>query len=205
MKKCRFTIADPNYRYQNIVAYKEPKRHRRDFLIETTPGDYVFIKYMFCNGDKTNLSRVLRWCSHYSTSQNTRSAFVLSNLESYRLFCLLMLLLCLLLKVSIRILKLGAKTWSIIHVFSCILGNRLNIRCSFKEKVCYILLIVLWLYVSNDLLESATDSKLEVIRILVENYQDLDDWIVPIHSIHITMYDFANSNVIETLKNKTYV
>lgn len=72
--------------------------------------------------------------------------------------------------------------------------------------MCYIFLIVLSLYVSQDLLDLSTTDELETIRITVENFQDLDNLNVPIYTSIPRLYDeTAVGNETENLKTKTTI
>lgn len=104
--------------------------------------------------------------------------------DSYKVYWFL-IVLPLLLKALFVILKLDEKIWSIFRIFPCIiLEIPLNIRRIFKEKNCYILLMIRSLYFINDILILAISSELDTKRISVVNYQNLDDLNVSIYSLH---------------------
>lgn len=238
MKGYEFKIADENSRHQNMIEYEESLRYRRDFLMSMNPGQYIFIKYMFCkthnctavnvkfNRDRDpNIYYYFYFFNEIGYKQSTFgvvyewyyigagvpqlkgkniSLFAINNFENYTMYWFLICLLVLL-KAFIKILNLDGRNWTIFPVFFCVIGMPMRIGNTFKERFCYILLIIISLYVSQDLLNFATNDELETIRISVNTYQDLDSLDVPIYSVHGNLYEFIDANDSANVKEKTKI
>lgn len=134
--------------------------------------------------------------------ENSQWYFDVSNSESYKMYLFLICLLFLL-KILTEILKLDERSWGILPVFYCLRGMPLNIRNSLKGRICYIFLIIISLYISQDLLDLATTDELDTTRISVENFEDLDNLNIPIYSPYSGIFDAIPNNISKNLKTKT--
>lgn len=87
---------------------------------------------------------------------------------------------------------------SFLRILSCVLGWSIFVGTNAKGRIIYLLLIFLSFYISNDLINVATDFKFEERRITVENLEELD-------KLNLTIYSRLSESAIfkdETLTRR---
>lgn len=97
-------------------------------------------------------------------------------------FRILMLSILGFVKFLVKNLHLCECDLPLMQIFSCILGSSKLAEAGTRRRIFYLLLIFLSFYVSNDLVNVATDFELEETRITVENMEELNKPNMTIYS-----------------------
>lgn len=126
---------------------------------------------------------------HDEKSTSSSHHYVTNSIRLYLILASLTFMLKLLSKIGF--LKLGERNWKYLDIFQCMLGSSISIRNLWKQRIFYLILIVLSLYVSSDLIDLTTDIQIDITRKAVESVEDLKHLNVSIYSIFDREYVFG--------------
>lgn len=200
------------------IKYQEKIRKKFTYRMQMEPGDYVFLKYYFCAvhnctvriGDNKSNFRLGNFLLHYAGYQSClglctkfvditaaipqldAKSVVQYKYSNMACFYLLMILFILLLKFYVKLTSLKKSDWTVADIFLCILGSGVEFQKSLRASLFYLVLLSLSFYISNDLIDVATDFELDEKRIVVDDLEALDQMNVPIYSRFDAPYLFGN-------------
>lgn len=92
------------------------------------------------------------------------------------------LITIILITVSLLLRKLKRFHWKTLDIFSCMLGSGFSISRDLVERIVYLSLIILSLYISNVLIDIACEYQLEEVKKTVDNWDS-------IFKMNLSIYD----------------
>lgn len=147
-----------------------PKYRRPNFDLLTGRQTYTWEMMNFSTvGYPRHIERFVVAVPQLSQKTKSTSTLKISNIV---IFYAALLIQIYVLKILLKVGR-NKDNWPAVKILLCLLGSPLKPANNVRSRISYLTLIVLSFYVSNDMIDIATEYKLEVSRQSVNNWTDV--------------------------------